>query len=463
MILKKFDDISVPIKEIHKNLQYKNIDGKNKVNQIISKKKLIHVFDDDIDNCILYALNYYDNLNNFVVFGYDKSTAYKYYIDNFKDDYSLYGIKHLKISTTMLTKIMYQLLFPRIIIKTKQDIEQYIAANYEFLHKYNKEFIDITILIVCKKDLNKKYPTNDICEDDHVVYIPNTKESIWNSACVFFSDTTFKFLENQNFDYFLTKFMEPSKKMFLKYRSWLNTNIDRKFQSQFMLYSSVVLYLLGHRSMNDLDLYIHIIPSELQDLTQELSTNEVYKYIEYSIKNTEKWPDYWNTWLDTWAQKCGAKYFEELLGNPKYHFYFLGVKIISIQCDIVRRIERNRPRAIADLIALRKRYIYQILIPYIPEKYIKYISTKDLSQEEIGIHIESGGVLNEKNKEILIECKNNIPKFIETIIWALNTRYRMVFTENEIKKELNMLDREKQDEKSSSISSRRIKIIAKKK
>jgi len=463
MILKKFDDISVPIKEIHKNLQYKNINGKNKINEIISKKKLIHVFDDDIDNCILYALNYYDNLNNFVIFGYDKSTAYKYYIDNFKDDYSLYGIKHLKISTTMLTKIMYQLLFHRMIIKTKQDIEQYIESNYMFLHKYNKEFIDITVLIVCKKDLNKKYPTYDISEENHVVYIPNTKESIWHCACVFFSDTTFKFLENQNFDYFLTKFMESSKKMFLKYRSWLNINIERKFQSQFMLYSSVVLYLLGHRSMNDLDLYIHTIPSELQDLTQELSTNEVYKYIEYSIKNTEKWPDYWNTWLDIWAQKCGAKYFEEILGNPKYHFYFLGVKIISIDCDIVRRLERNRPRAIADLIALRKRYVYQISIPYIPEKYIKYISIKNLCKEEIDKYIESGGILNEKNKEISIECMNNIPKFIETIIWALNTRYRMVFTENEIKKELNMLDREKPIETDSSKSIRKIKIIAKRK
>ena len=76
MILTKFEDICIPIKEIHKNLQYKNIEGKNKINIIISKKKLIHEFDDDIDNCILYALNYYDNLNNFVIFGYDKSTSF---------------------------------------------------------------------------------------------------------------------------------------------------------------------------------------------------------------------------------------------------------------------------------------------------------------------------------------------------------------------------------------------------
>lgn len=458
MILQKFEDISIPIKEAHNNLQYKNIEGKNKVNTIISKKKLIHEFDDDIDNCMLYALNYYDNLNNFVIFGYDKSKSFKYYTDVFKNDYSLYGIKHLRLNSSILTKIMYQLLFPRIIIKKKQILEEYIETNYDFLHKYNKEFIDVTILILCKRDLNKKYPTFDISEEDHIVYIPNTKECIWNCASVFFSSTTLSFLEKQNFDYFLTKNMENSKKMFLKYRCWLNNNIDRKYQSQFMLYSSVVLYLLGHRLMNDLDLYIHTIPNDVQELTKELSNNELYnKFIEYSIKNTEKWPSYWDTWLDQWAQKCGAKYFEEILGNPKYHFYFLGVKIISIDCDIVRRIERNRPRAVADLIALRKRYSFQISIPYISEKYNKYISIKDLSEEEISKYIEEGGILDNKNKEISIECKNNINKFIETIIWALNTRYRMTFNENEIKRELNMLDTEKIN------NNKKIKIITKRK
>jgi hypothetical protein len=175
---------------------------------------------------------------------------------------------------------------------------------------------------------------------------------------------------------------------------------------------------------------------------------------------------YWNTWLDIWAQKCGAKYFEELLANPKYHFYFLGVKIISLDCDVVRRLERNRPRAYADLIALRKRYSYKVNIPPIPEKIIKYVSIADKSEDEINklikdayvdkseddikyIHIDKstnkinmlikdGLILNEKQKELKIECKNDIDRFINTIIYALNTRYRMVFTIEEIKRELNM-------------------------
>lgn len=466
MILKKFEDIVQPIEDIWKNIKYKNIDAKNKYNQILANKKLIHTFDDDVDNLMLHALNYYDNLNCFAVFGKNKNNAYKYYIDNFSDDYSLYGIKHISVNSKIIPKIMYQLLFPRMFIKTKHDLFDILEEQYTSLYNYKEEFIDITILVVCKKDLDKKYPKSDIIDKNFCIYIPNTKESIWHCASVFFCKSTIDFLEKQNFDFFLTKDNEKSKKMFLKYRSWMYNNIDNKNRSQFILYSSVILYLLGHRQMNDLDLYVHYVNEEIVEKLEEFKNNEMYNFIDFKVKNTDNWPLYWNTWLDIWAQKCGAKYFEELLANPKYHFYFLGVKIISLECDVVRRLERNRPRAYADLIALRKRYSYKINIPPIPSKTIKYVSIVDKSEDEINklikdayidkstddiryisidkstneinILIKDGVILNEKQKELKIECKNDIERFINTIIYALNTRYRMVFTIEEIKRELNM-------------------------
>jgi hypothetical protein len=460
MIIDKFEQLSIPINEIYTKLDYRNIESRNKINEIIAKKKLIHNFDEDIDDFILYAINYYDNLNNFIVFGLDKNESYKYFVTNFNTEYSLYGIKHINIKSTMIIKVMYQLLFPRMIIKSIIELKEYLYSNYSFLANYDKEFIDITILVVRKKDNTKKYPTADIINEKYTVYIPNTKESIWNSASIFFSNTSLQFLELQNFDYFLTKDMEKSKKMFLKYRSWLNSNILYKDQMQFMLFSSIVLYLIGNRLMNDLDLYIHTIPSHIIEVTDQLK-DPVFNYIEYKIKNTGNWPDYWNSWLDIWANKCGAKYFEEILGNPRYHFYFLGVKIISLNCDIVRRIERARPRAIADLIALRKRYPLSISIPSLKEKIVKFIPIKDKSTEEIAKLINDGGVLNEENKEISIEVKHDINKTINTIIYILKERYRMTFSEAEIKRELNMDNEIRISHLSDSM--RRIKITIKKK
>ena len=448
MLLSTFNDLRVPTNEIYDRLNYKNIRVRDKLNLIIKNKKVINTFDDDVDNIVLNALNYYDNLNTFVIFGKDKPTSYKYFVDNFKEDYALYGIKQLELNASMIPKIMYQLLFSRMIIKNKSDLNNTI----KFLCNYTEKMIDVTILFICKRDSSKKYPKNDVIEDDLYIYIPNTKEEIWNVSTIFFSSSTLKFLNIQNFDYFLTKDMERSKSMFLKYRKWLNTNVEGKYQPQFMLFSSVILYLLGHRAMNDLDLYIHTIPTDIQERLEEFKTNEVFNFIDFKIKNTDNWPNYWDTWLDEWAQKCGAKYFEDILGNPKYHFYFLGVKIISLECDVERRLCRNRPRAFADLIALRKRYAYDIAIPRVPLTSIEYNDITKKTPSEISQLISEGGILNEVNKEVCITRDIDQVKFMNTIIYALHTRYRMTFTVDDIKRELNMLTRE----------DKRIKIVIKK-
>jgi hypothetical protein len=469
MILKELRDIITPYELISKNLGYRNISFKDKTNIIVNNKKLIHVFDDDIDQCILHALNMYDNLNSFVLFGKNKTNAYKYFMDKLNNDYSLYGIKHITVKTSHINKIMYQLLFPRMIIKNKKDFEDFLKETYPFLYNYKDDNIDITLLVVCKRDINKKYPLNSIIESDYIMFIPNTKEEIWHTASLFFCSGSLKFIEIQNFDFFLTKDNENSKKMFLKFRKWLNINVDSINQQQFMLFSSIVLYLIGHRAMSDLDLYVHNIPGEIEEKMNEFSDNKVYDFIDFSVKGTKKWPNHWNAWLDEWSNKCGAKYFEEILANPKYHFYFLGIKVISLDCDVVRRLERNRPRAYADLIALRKRYQYIISIPPIPDTTYKYISVSDKSDEDIELIIRNErGILNKDNKEIKISIQTDISKFINTIIYALHTRYRMKFTSEEIRKELHMrIEKYKentiQEKELDNTTKRRIKINISKK
>lgn len=157
MNLINFEDLFNPVNEIINNLNYKNIVAKDKYNAILKNKKLIHEFDDNIDNGILHAINYYNNLNCFVVFGKNKSDSYRYYTDVFKEDYSLYGIKYMSLNSSIIPKIMYQLLFSRMIIRTKSDLINVLESEYKFLNNCikNNLNIDITILIVCKKDLNK--------------------------------------------------------------------------------------------------------------------------------------------------------------------------------------------------------------------------------------------------------------------------------------------------------------------
>ena len=133
MLLNTFDELFTPTDIIWKNLDFKNIEYKNKINILIKNKKLIHIFDDDIDNFILNAINYYDYLNLFILFGKNKNNGYKYYEETFKDDYSLYGIKSINIKFSIINKIMYQLLFARMIIKNKSDMYDYISENFKYI------------------------------------------------------------------------------------------------------------------------------------------------------------------------------------------------------------------------------------------------------------------------------------------------------------------------------------------
>ena len=448
MNFRKIEDLSIPINTVLERLNYKNIDIKNKLNEIIQNKKLIHNFDYITDMIILYSLWEYDNLNCFVIFGKNKSNSYKHYMNYYQEDYILYGIKNLKFNVNkqnnIIFKIMYQLLFPRIIMKHKNDLYDFLKENYSFLYNYvNSEKIentlDITILFICKRDITKKYPSSDIIESDYVIFHPCTREEKWHTSSLFFCNESLNFIELQNFDFFLIKELDESKKMFLKYRKWIMNNIESSYQHNFMLFSSTILYLLGHRAMNDLDLYIHTVSPEIQEKLKEFNENKMYSFIDFKVKNTDNWLNYWDTWLDEWAQKSGAKYFEEVLGNHKFHFYFLGVKVISLNCDVTRRLIRNRPRAIADLIALRKRYPYQISIPPVPETYLKYVDVSGKSESDVEELMKSNRAMyNEKNKEISFVCETDVNKFINTIIYALQTRFRMQFTVSEIKRELKM-------------------------
>ena len=445
MILRTTEELVVPTLKKWDILKFHNNETKSRMNIELANKKLIHKFNYAIDEMMLNAIVSYENLNSFVIFGKDKVNAFNLYNELFKDNYILYGIKTIELNKQDVIKMLYQFIFPRMIIKSKNDLIDYIATKYPYIARFNNnnELMNISTLILCKRSINDSYPSKDISKPEYSIYIPKTGEEKNICATIIFCQTTIDFIKLQNFDYFLTKENEKSKKMFLKYKNWLYNNVPLEKQCSFMLFSSIVLYLIGNREMNDLDLYIDYVDKEIAEKVKQFDEDETYKYIEYKLKGSENkkdWPLHWNSWLDDWARKSGAKYFEEVVSCQRFHFYFLGVKIISLNCDIQRRVVRNRPRATADLIALRKRYVIPKFpkIP-IPESFkCEFQSVVDKTDDEIRELIRNGGEYIQENKEVKITLKNDIDKFINTVIWALKERYKMIFTIDEVRHELNM-------------------------
>ena len=86
--------------------------------------------------------------------------------------------------------------------------------------------------------------------------------------------------------------------------------------------------------------------------------------------------------MDEWANKCGAKYFEEIIGFQIIIFILWNTKLIGIDVDIQRRIVRNRPASCFDLIMYNNKYYMNLTIPKIPDVYYEYKKVECLSEPE---------------------------------------------------------------------------------
>lgn len=425
-MLKSIKDITKPLKHIRKILKCEIMDD---LNQYKNKRTLFTQFtDESINELFLTSFYQFKNLELYVHFHKEKTYAYSIFKNNFAKYFTLYGIKQIQLDKKQLYPFIYQIMYdenPKInleyinsVIKFLKDNKKYkgkYVVNLLFFKRKDVEFTikDAKFLLDSKKSLNSL-----------IIYNKSQRQKC-TIASLFFNQNSLDFLNMMNFN----KHLELNKrnKMFSQYRNFLFGKIDTSDHYKFMLYSSIVLFLLGARNNNDLDIYI-------DDLAKS-NTYNIYSLIkdrlienkigdcDVSIKNTEHWPHYWDQWLDEWASLSEAKKFKYIIGKNDYHFYFLGIKIIGVNCDIQRRIARNRPRAIGDLIMLKRKFNMDIRIPRIPKDKTEFKNGKELNSEEIRKLLEDGWSfnrrLNEYSKKVPIVKK----RFHDTIQWFIKKNY----------------------------------------
>ncbi len=452
-ILRETSGLRIPLEEIWRKSQYQNVKHSSLINLFLSKNKMAEHFDGALNDMFLHALRRYKNLDIILCMGMDVPTTQSYYQQHWKDKFVRFGIKNYQITKDVFFKILYQLHYDNLEITNKDMIKDFMNHQYRVFRDMNDDArIDMTIMIMCKK--SKMSILRTIKEDNFCVYVPETELNKWILSTIFLNENTMKFLEYQEFKFYAKREYETSRRWIQSYRNFYFREFNSLDQSQIMLFSSVILYFLGHRNCNDLDIMAHELSDEgrihMLDLRERHQRPEETEkrfvshqqhptyFMDISIKHTEHYPKYWNQWLNEWAREYGAKYFEEILGNGEYHCYFLGMKMVSLDCDIVRRRLRNRPYAMADLIAMRKRYhSIPIDIPVIRDTYTRYIHVDSITEEEKNQYLENGGILDERNQEILIEKKIDKTRYMEDVQRGLMQRYHLDITFDDLKQELH--------------------------
>jgi len=224
-------------------------------------------------------------------------------------------------------------------------------------------------------------------------------------------------------------FSTPSGKQGLErlvdYRNWLWRTVPNQDQWRFMMFSSAILFAYGVRAPNDIDLYIHRTSDEEElplELIDHLYTNIRFPWLEPSCRGLGAWVrggahERLYTWfLRDWPQMSGGDSMMDMVNNPSHHFYFLGLKCISLKADLVRRVSRQRPAAYADLIAITQQSripeLLPVEIPPLPKEFW----------------------MNRKLVKLLPEDQHH---FVKTTRSYLRARYGVLLSTNEVEKILH--------------------------
>ncbi len=467
--LRKLEDLKEPILKVWERSDYTNNYLLSNMNILIQNGKLIQTFDSATNDMLLHSLKEYDNLDILMLINKSPFESIKFYEDQLKEKYSLVALKHESVDKDMFLKIMFQITYEKNNICSFRTFKESVSRRFEFYrNKSDEELIDLVVFVLIKRNSNIKQTS--IIQENFSLYSPENKKEKWVLSTIFFNRNTMDLLKIQSLEYFFVHDIEEFKRRINIFRNFYFEHFDSNDQSQILLFSSIILNMIGHRKANDIDFMAHNISEEaknrlldfrerhlnhfrqpdneddnfiIENKNETIENNEKKnQFMDIFIKGTEHWPHYWPVWLEDWARKTGSKYFKEVLANGDFHCYFLGLKMVTLKMDIERRLARQRPRGHADIYSLKKRYNLQSIgienfdIFVLGKKEGKFYQLKDITEEEYREHLANGAKLRDSVKEIYYEVDVDISKFLRTMKWCLETRYRIDKTIEEISKDL---------------------------
>ena len=251
-----------------------------------------------------------------------------------------------------------------------------IAKSYDFDEDY------IVLYIAFFEDEESYVPKNAIVIDNF--------EDVKRVSSVVLVDNSLDLLEKQDLAQLVKKHNYISMIFVNTYYKWLTTKFTLLDQIRFILQSGAVLFAYGLRNTRDIDLIV--CPSN----KSEYQTKDFEKIMIDDVKNRDTkylfldawlrdliWRDYFDEWAKLWTSTFKAESLCEAIFNPKFHFYYQGMKFMILDAEIERRkvrvIDKLNYLAMFDLYLIKKTISPKLRLPKIPRKckmYRRYFDKK---------------------------------------------------------------------------------------
>lgn len=204
---------------------------------------------------------------------------------------------------------------------------------------------------------------------------------------ILLNDNSIMFLEAQLTQRFINNISKSILPDIQQLKKFLDSNVHPKDQQRFILTGGALLSIYGLRKATDIDIIISDTPNTKQtnnfnNIIKKNFISNTRKHKNWdAIYKPLKWKAVYKTFHKEWSASVDAKNINEVIHNPKYHFYFLGLKFILLDMEIYRRNIRNRPAATADIIAINNLMNKEIPLNPVSNKYI-YIFDDEVIEKE---------------------------------------------------------------------------------
>lgn len=257
-----------------------------------------------------------------------------------------------------------------------------------------------------KTQLRSLWKTNSIRPYD-ILHINDYFQETIDYAGLYLNANSLNLLKKQN----IKELIKITQFKQIVYINTLKKTLYQNFSQddiiRFIFYSSIILFLYGLRRFNDIDGYIYPLKNAKFDKKYnelfDVSSNSFIPFLDISYQNSKAFEDYIQIFLNKVAFIYDKIKYEDVVFDPKYHFYFYGIKFQLIEFEIIKRIYRFRPACFADLIVIKERLNYPIMFPSIPKQikhYYKNMVDKDYIIKTIGFYLKKNYGINKTYQEI---------------------------------------------------------------
>lgn len=444
--IEDFDFIG-PIKKLAKYYKGSTPNYYDTLIQKYGKDKLtpplyIYDFDYDLDEILLQYVKCINNISVMITWPVSNiKDIYKseFYLELIKNG-DIHAIKEIVVTQKQLQGIIHQVYYDKSVFKRYEVIKNKAERcgvrdnNRLFVIFYKANDVksitgtDAPFKVTLRKLLKSTSGNKQELKDNLYLHISDNHSEAVELSQMFCNKNSMRLLQYQRLDRLLQRDFWKSLIFFMTFKSWMYSVIKPIDHIRFLLFSSIVLYTLGLRNVNDLDMIVHYLPNSENSSTQSFF-DTVHTYLESdqskfpfivdgaSIKGRNGWvaggpKEYLIEWFEKeWPNMFGAASMDDVILNPRFHYYYFGIKIVSMEGDTKRRIQRSRPAAYADLFAMKRFAFDKLEIPKVPEGYWKNHVYYKFTEKEMS-------------------------DLVKKIIYYLRNRYNLVMNIDEIKKVL---------------------------